>query len=447
MQGYNGPAALNEGIRAIGDVFSPETAMNRQNAIMYKQQFEQTMKPLTLDEIASKTAPDLWGPMQKLAEANGIVEENNGVKFIRQGNLRQFHDDLGKNKIWQAQLLDESSKLNKSKLDEITPQFETAKKQWEASIAIYKYKAEQEMAKAKEEGRPPDVPALMKLEEQIKEAQNKYPVYKQMMTLGQQREAIMGSYKKRITSMGLLDEGFKKDVEKYGEPDAIKIALNPEYRRQLDMQRMKDEARIKADEIRYTEQVKAGLKEDKPATDIQEYEYARKQGYKGSYVDWQRVKQKPTSPNDTEDKATKEYEKRFSKIESSAIKQAADMTRAKYGSTALNITTNSDGTVSFGSTGNEEADKYYEATKERLKAKSIKDAVQRKALPKDYDNSPTEQQKVPKQDYKALVDEAAAAIKAGADPLAVKKRLREKTGYTDKEINTDPYIVKALKKK
>lgn len=260
MQGYNGPAALNEGIRAIGDVFSPETAMNRQKAIMYKQQFEQTMKPLTLDEIASKTAPDLWGPMQKLAEANGIVEENNGVKFIRQGNLRQFHDDLGKNKIWQAQLLDESSKLNKSKLDEITPQFETAKKQWEASIAIYKYKAEQEMAKAKEEGRPPDVPALMKLEEQIKEAQNKYPVYKQMMTLGQQREAIMGSYKKRITSMGLLDEGFKKDVEKYGEPDAIKIALNPEYRRQLDMQRMKDEARIKADEIRYTDQVKAGLK-------------------------------------------------------------------------------------------------------------------------------------------------------------------------------------------
>ena len=267
MQGYNGPAALNEGIRAMGDVFSPETAMNRQKAIMYKQQFEQTMKPLTLDEIASKTAPDLWGPMQKLAEANGIVEENNGVKFIRQGNLRQFHDDLGKNKIWQAQLLDESSKMNKAKLDEITPQFETAKKQWEASIAIYKYKAEQEMAKAKEEGRPPDVPALMKLEEQIKEAQNKYPVYKQMMTLGQQREAIMGSYKKRITSMGLLDEGFKKDVEKYGEPDAIKIALNPEYRRQLDMQRMKDEARIKADEIRYTEQVKAGLKPEEKWSD------------------------------------------------------------------------------------------------------------------------------------------------------------------------------------
>lgn len=234
MQGYAGPAALNEGIKAIGDIFSPETAINQQKAIMAKKQFEQTMKPLTLDEIAAKTSPDLWGPLQKLAESNGIVEEHNGVKFIRQGNLRQFHEEFGKNKIWQAQVSEESSRLNQAKLDELTPKFETAKKQWEASIAIYKYKAEQEMKKAQEEGRPPDVPALMKLEQQIKEAQNKYPVYKQMTELGKQRETIMGAYKKRIATLGLLDEGFKKDVEKYGEPDAVKIALNPEYRRVLD---------------------------------------------------------------------------------------------------------------------------------------------------------------------------------------------------------------------
>jgi len=260
MQGYTGPAALNEGIRAIGDVFSPETAMNRQKAIMVKQQFEQTMKPITYDELAAKTSPDLWPSIQKMAESNGYAEEHNGVKFIRQGNLQEFHKQLGQNKVWQAQLLEESSKINQSKLDQIKPQFEQATKQWEASIAIYKYKAQQELEKAKEEGRPPDVPLLTKLEEQIKEAQGKYPVYKQMTQLGQQMEQTMGAYKKRITSLGLLDEGFKKDVEKYGEPDAVKIALNPEYRRQLDLKIKQDDYTAKYGAIADLKRVEAGLK-------------------------------------------------------------------------------------------------------------------------------------------------------------------------------------------
>jgi hypothetical protein len=185
------------------------------------------------------------------------------------------------------------------------------------------------------------------------------------------------------------------------------------------------EARVRGDEIRLTARENAALKPE--GSDYKSAGggviYDQRTG-KPVYV-------KPPAPKGEVD-VSKENEKRFNNIEKSAIKQAADMTKAKYGSTALNITTNSDGTVSFGSTGNEEADKFYEATKERLKTKGIKDAVNRKALPKDYDNSPAEPKPaaVPKPTGKVL-DATTAAIllkKAGGDKEKARK-LAKDAGY------------------
>ena len=254
-----GPAALNEGIKAIGEAFSPEAAISRQQAVMARKQFEMTMKPITLDDIASKTAPDLWQPMQKLAEANGIVEEHNGVKFIRQGALRQFHDEFSKNKVWQAQILDESTKNIMGQLEQFSKPHAELQKDLEMRKSDWAYRTQQAMEATDAKGNK--MPVNVKALDAIRKEQMEYQAsdsFKKMQSLEQQMVALKGQHMKRIQALGLIDEGFKKDVQTYGQEEALKISMyGSDYRRQLDRQ-LKEE---KLQDAIALETAKAGLKD------------------------------------------------------------------------------------------------------------------------------------------------------------------------------------------
>jgi hypothetical protein len=52
---YTGPAALNEGIKAIGEAFTSRPAISLQD-LMQRKQLEQAMKPITLDELKAKNS-------------------------------------------------------------------------------------------------------------------------------------------------------------------------------------------------------------------------------------------------------------------------------------------------------------------------------------------------------------------------------------------------------
>lgn len=292
---YTGPAALNEGIKAIGEAFTSRPAISLQD-LMQRKQLEQAMKPITLDELKAKTPPDLYEPMMKLAGSNGLIENVNGIQFIRQHNVKDFHKTLSENKVWQQMILDDSIKNSNALIEQRLPELEQRKAKHEARLRYWDDQRKKAMATTDAKGNQmaPNMKAIDSIDREMAEYQQG-DEYKQMMSLEKQLMGIKELQKRRLQSFGINEDGFKKDIETYGSDEALKIAIyGTNYRRQLDAQKRTE----KLEDTIAVETAKAVLKEDKPVADIQEYEYAKKQGYKGSYVDWQRIKQKPASTSD-----------------------------------------------------------------------------------------------------------------------------------------------------
>ena len=292
---YTGPAALNEGIKAIGEAFTSRPAISLQD-LMQRKQLEQAMKPITLDELKAKTPPDLYEPMMKLAGSNGLIENVNGIQFIRQHNVKDFHKTLSENKVWQQMILDDSIKNSNALIEQSLPELQQRKAKHEARLSYWEDQRKKAMTTTDAKGNQmaPNMKAIDAIDREIAEYQQG-DEFKQMTSLEKKLMGIKELQKRRLQSFGINEEGFKKDTEKYGPEEALKVSMyGSDYRRQLDRQ-LKEE---KLQDAIALETAKAGLKEDKPVADIQEYEYAKKQGYKGSYVAWQRIKQKPSSTGD-----------------------------------------------------------------------------------------------------------------------------------------------------
>jgi len=90
MQQYTSPAVLGQGFKqglAIGGDLQ-RTALDAATIRAQGAELQEKMKPIPLDTF-SKNVPDfLKDHVLKLAEANGIVEQNGDMKYIRGGNAR-----------------------------------------------------------------------------------------------------------------------------------------------------------------------------------------------------------------------------------------------------------------------------------------------------------------------------------------------------------------------
>ncbi len=261
---YTGPAALNEGIKAIGEAFTSRPAISLQD-LMQRKQLEQAMKPITLDELKAKTPPDLYEPMMKLAGSNGLIENVNGIQFIRQHNVKDFHKTLSENKVWQQMILDDSIKNSNALIEQRLPELEQRKAKHEARLRYWDDQRKKAMATTDAKGNQmaPNMKAIDSIDREMAEYQQG-DEYKQMMSLEKQLMGIKELQKRRLQSFGINEDGFKKDTETYGSDEALKIAIyGTNYRRQLDRQLKEEKLQ---DEITL-ETAKAGLKPDEKWSD------------------------------------------------------------------------------------------------------------------------------------------------------------------------------------
>lgn len=234
---YTGPAALNEGIKAIGEAFTSRPAISLQD-LMQRKQLEQAMKPITLDELKAKTPPDLYEPMMKLAGSNGLIENVNGIQFIRQHNVKDFHKTLSENKVWQQMILDDSIKGLEGSIQQSLPELQQRKSKHEARMRYWddQRKKAMETTDAKGNKIAPNMKAIDSIDREMAEYQQG-DEYKQMMSLEKKLMGIKELQKRRLQSFGINEEGFKKDTEKYGPEEALKVSMyGSDYRRQLDRQ-------------------------------------------------------------------------------------------------------------------------------------------------------------------------------------------------------------------
>ena len=237
---YTSPAILGEAFsKGVQDADRmQEPALKMEQAKMVRAQYEDSMKPITLDEIGAKTSPDLWQPLERLAGSNGYIEEQNGTRFIRKGKLKEFYNELKTNAVWQAQAMDEADKQIVSLMAPVQETLGNHKQRWENVVNEYKTK----IANAVDKDGNPIQTQINKLELEFQKQQQENPDYRAIQTLSPELTKLMGMHKRRMTTLGILDQGFKSDVEKYGEQDALRLATNQTTRQKLDIQ----QARIKA---------------------------------------------------------------------------------------------------------------------------------------------------------------------------------------------------------
>ena len=268
---YTSPAILGEGFQqglAIGGDLQ-RTALDAQTLRAASEEIRQKQKPIPVEKFMEQV-PDFLRPhVLSLAESSGVVEQNGDMKYVRAGAGQGFIDQFKTNKVWQATAYDKANQDLQKTLSPMQQQYGVHKQRVEAWMAQKKMEYENAVVKdPKNEGKSIiDAVKRFKIEAEVKEFQEKHPDVIGMKQLEKQITDVSGKRMKTLQVLGLIDDGFKKDVEKYGEEPAIRIAQGLTTRQKLDTEKAQMEARVRGDEIRLTARENAALKTEEQWSD------------------------------------------------------------------------------------------------------------------------------------------------------------------------------------
>lgn len=225
------PAALGQGFsQGISDFNNEQTAaLNAQRAQIAKQQYEDSMKPIDIKE-AFQGVPDFLQPtFHKLAKSQGIIEQNGNNVFIRKGKMQELQEGFAKNKVLQAGVLQEALQG----LDSQNAELEKAASQVKPMIDKFEASWKQRALKLKDKDGHVDAMKLQALEKERAEFMANSPEYQQYNQLSQVAKKNAVNKMKTLQFLGIIDDGFKKDAEKWGTEEAMKAATDVTYRQAL----------------------------------------------------------------------------------------------------------------------------------------------------------------------------------------------------------------------
>jgi hypothetical protein len=225
------PAALGQGFsQGISDFNNEQTAaLNAQRAQIAKQQYEDSMKPIDIKE-AFQGVPDFLQPtFHKLAKSQGIIEQNGNNVFIRKGKMQELQEGFAKNKVLQAGVLQEALQG----LDSQNAELEKAGSQLKPVIDKFEESWKQRALKLKDKDGHVDAMKLQALEKERAEFMANSPEYQQYNQLSQVAKKNAVNKMKTLQFLGIIDDGFKKDAEKWGTEEAMKAATDVTYRQAL----------------------------------------------------------------------------------------------------------------------------------------------------------------------------------------------------------------------
>lgn len=228
---YLTPAALGQGFsQGIQDYGNQQTAaLNAQRAQVAKQQYEESMKPIDIKQ-AFEGVPDFLQPtFHKLAKSQGIIEQNGQNTFIRKGKIEELQKGFTSNKILQAGVLQEALQG----LDSQNAELEKAGSQLKPVIDKYEESWKQRALKLKDKDGKVDAMKLEALKKERDEYMANSPEYQQYNQLSQTAQKNAVNKMKTLQFLGIIDDGFKKDAEKWGTEEAMKAATDIRYREAL----------------------------------------------------------------------------------------------------------------------------------------------------------------------------------------------------------------------
>ena len=235
------PAALGQGFtQGISDYNNSQVAaLNAQRAQTAKLEYEESMKPIDIKE-AFQGVPDFLQPtFHKLAKSQGIIEQNGQNVFIRQGKIQELQKGFTSNKVLQAGVLQDALQG----LDAQNAELEKAGSQIKPVIDKFEESWKQRALKLKDKDGNVDAMKLQALEKEREEFMASSPEYKQYNQLSQVAKKTAVNKMKTLQFLGIIDDGFKKDAEKWGTEEAMKAASDVRYRQSLIQRDREDAAR------------------------------------------------------------------------------------------------------------------------------------------------------------------------------------------------------------
>ena len=266
LSGALTPAALGQGFsQGISDYNNSQVAaLNAQRAQEAKQEYEESMKPIDIKE-AFQGVPDFLQPtFMKLAKSQGIIEQNGQNVFIRKGKIQELQKGFTSNKVLQAGVLQEALQG----LDAQNAELEKAGSQLKPVIDKFEESWKQRALKLKDKDGKVDAMKLEALKKEREEFMANSPEYQQYNQLSQVAKKTAVNKMRTLQFLGIIDDGFKKDAEKWGTEEAMKAATSIEYRQQLIQK--DEEAKTRAwlaprEALKKTEyELKEGLKKTVP---------------------------------------------------------------------------------------------------------------------------------------------------------------------------------------
>ena len=246
---YTSPAVLGEGFAQGVKMAqnSENMAIRREEAARARAKYEDDMQFIPLDKIAQGIPNDMQQGMMQIAESGGYITEINGVKGAHKHKLGEFMKDFSSNKLWQAMALQSSLDMIDKAMEEGKGQLEQLGQVVKKDLAEYQWQIQKLHKDAKAENRPVEMSKVRAYEDKIKKYQAENPAYAQLQELSKQMEQLVQLRSQRATSFGMIDDGYKKDVEKFGKEKALMIAMGKLDRRQLILQQKAEEAKIISD--------------------------------------------------------------------------------------------------------------------------------------------------------------------------------------------------------
>jgi hypothetical protein len=196
MQLPTSPAILGQGFQqglAIGGELQ-RTALDAAQIRAQQNDLQMNQKPIVLDQFAKNIPSYLQKPMLDYAAANGVIEQNGDMKFIRASKAKELLSGFKNDMVAQAAVYEQANKNAMDARGELQAKYDDhksrvdawmAQKQAEAQNAMIddpsnpgkkivdqakRYKIEAEIKKFQTEN--PDAVAIQKLKPQIDELGN-----------------------------------------------------------------------------------------------------------------------------------------------------------------------------------------------------------------------------------------------------------------------------------
>ena len=241
-----------------------QALLSQQSAMMKMQEYTEGLKPLSTADLQKQMAPETWQPIYNVAKNLGIVKGEGQNEYIQKREWNELGENLKKNSIAQANILTQSmSILDKEraghqvefkKRDDKIREFEASTKfEWEEI-----QREASEKSKKLNKTVPISFDKKQAIEKKVAEFKGQ-GLYEEREKYREIITNITDKHFRAQHQLGVLDDAYKKDMERYGKETALNIHSGLLSRQAAEEQYQRDQWETKYKIIASNDKIRQAL--------------------------------------------------------------------------------------------------------------------------------------------------------------------------------------------